>query len=98
MIPCLVGTKNPFTIMNIHVFIYMCSVSGPVAFSQSVYTVHESQARINISIFSYIFVAPFDDLMVNFTTFDENATEGTCTGVIQCYLLVIILYTSTCVA
>ena len=63
--------------MNIHVFIYMCSVSGPVAFSQSVYTVHESQARLNISIFSYIFVALFDDLMVNFTTFDENATKGT---------------------
>ena len=51
--------------------------TGPVGFSQSVYTVHENQRVINIPIFSYIFISRFDDVMVNFTTYSENAMEGT---------------------
>ena len=40
------------------------------------YTVHEDEDFINITVFSYISVTTFDEIMVNFTTFGESAIEG----------------------
>lgn len=50
--------------------------TDPVGFSQNVFTVHEYEDSINIAIFSYISVTAFDEITVNFTTFNESATEG----------------------
>lgn len=40
------------------------------------YTAHEDEDFINITIFSYISVTNSDDIMAHFTTFNESATEG----------------------
>ena len=40
------------------------------------YTTHEDEDSINITVFSYISVTTSDDIMANFTTFSESATEG----------------------
>jgi hypothetical protein len=41
-----------------------------------VYSVHEDEDSINITVFSYISVTTSDEIMVNFTTFSESAIEG----------------------
>ena len=40
------------------------------------YTTHEDEDSINITVFSYISVTTSDDIMANFTTFNESAMEG----------------------
>ena len=50
----------------------MCN-SGIAGFSQDVYTVREDASFMNLSIF--VFNSSVD-VVVNFTTFEKNATEG----------------------
>ena len=42
-------------------------------FSQKLVTVRENEDTVQITIFSY---SSLDDLILNFTTLGENATEG----------------------
>ena len=47
--------------------------TDPIGFSQKLVTVRENEDTVQITIFSY---SSLDDLILNFATLGENATEG----------------------
>ena len=51
-------------------------VTDTIGFSQELVAVWEDQGVVQMTVFSYSSVTSLDDLVLNFTTYSGNATEG----------------------
>ena len=63
-----------------------------IGFSQELFTVQEDDGVVQITIFSYSSV---ENLTLNFTTFDRNATEGSHNFIIYIFFVCLYIYKYT---